>query len=137
MGTEMGQLQPHGREHAIAGAAGVGGDGHGAAVEQGAKVITLHRQPGDGAGEHRRDRAVVFRRADHPARSRSKLGLQPRQARRWATDLGSRGEQRQVDGGEIEHSSAVALLAGGRCEALGQLEVMAVASGDHQHICGG
>ena len=72
--AEVGQLQPQGCEHGVAATAGVGGDGHGAAIEQGPKVIALHRQPGDGAGEHRRDRTVVLRRADHPARTCGLLG---------------------------------------------------------------
>ena len=44
---------------ALRAAAGVGGDHHGAAVEQGADIAALHREPGDGIGEHRRNRAVV------------------------------------------------------------------------------
>ena len=44
VGAEVGQLQRQGCEHGVAATAEVGGDGHGAAIEQGPKVIALHRR---------------------------------------------------------------------------------------------
>ena len=53
-----------------------------------------------------------------------------------AGGLGAGREQRQLDCREIEHGSGVALLERGVGEALSQLQVGAIAGGDHQQIEG-
>lgn len=55
---------------------------HRSAVEPAKEVAALDRQPGDGAGEHKGDRTVAFRRADHPADQVRQLLLQAGQRNR-------------------------------------------------------
>ena len=76
LGAQVGELNAQGHQQFHAATSGDGGHGHRPAVEQMAEVIALHREPGDGIGEAGRNRAVVFRRADHPAPGAHQLLLQ-------------------------------------------------------------
>ena len=136
LGPEVGELDAQRHQQFHAATAGEGGHGDWPPVEQGSEVVVGHREPGNGIGERRRNRAVVFRGADHPARCLVQLVMQGLEVRPRSRCLDARREQRQLEPCEVDQFGTGLLSRCGLHEAFRQLEVLAIARCQNDEIRG-
>ena len=133
--AEVGELDPHRDQRFHASSSGMGGNGNGSAIEEAPEVIALNRKPGNGVAEAWRDRPVVFRSANHPARCCGHQLLERGNGRWYPVGcLSSWREQGKIERCEIQLLCPLAEAAGAGLKAFGQLEVFTIAGRDHQHI---